>query len=490
MTQSQNFCAKNRMAGSILALTVGANLALGGTRVGRDLLLLLAGGGSRRDGGSSVLVGVGGSLVLGLLVLVLVLLLDRAAILLFLLLFAAVASGADCSRDGARSVHLLAGGEVNLGELLNVVPPLHHLLVAAGAEGVGVLTAHAEAGETLLGNGTLVARNLAALNVELVALGGHGRGWSKGALRQEERELGRGVLGLVRRSVFVEVTGRGEDVERLLVSLGEALLALEDTLVNGNDRGVLLTGVVDRLGVSERSVRVKKVVRASSEGDPLRVGLEAAHLNTEAEPSVLDLSRHPAAPLVEGLPSALNAANDTLLKVGRVLLHDDDALLEGVLFVDLALELAEDSLVGAVRVLASSDAHGGVLEQSDGTSEIRDHLGRHLALLGDAVSELASVLLHVLDVGLDFRSKLLKVLHNGALDSLGQVGVVISDHASLVADAVVNVLDAILAEELVALAERNLDDTSKLGELLGGVVLNVGDSLKVADQLLGDVLPA
>ena len=65
---------------------------------------------------------------------------------------------------------------------------------------------------------------LAALNVELV---GHGRGSrrsTKSALRQEERELGRGVTSLVRRAVLVQVTGRGEHVERLLVSLREARL--------------------------------------------------------------------------------------------------------------------------------------------------------------------------------------------------------------------------------------------------------------------------
>ena len=41
-------------------------------------------------------------------------------------------------------------------------------------------------------------------------------------------------------------------------------------------------------------------------------------------------------------------------------------------------------------------------------------------------------------------------------------------------------LHAVLAEELVASLERDLDDGSELGELLGGVVLNVGDALEVA----------
>jgi hypothetical protein len=93
-------------------------------------------------------------------------------------------------------------------------------------------------------------------------------------------------------------------------------------------------------------------------------------------------------------------------------------------------------------------------------------------------------------VRLDLGAELLKVLDDGALDGLCEVGVVVGDDAGLVADAVVDVLDAVLAEELVALSEGDLDDAAELGELLCGVVLDVGDALKVADELLGDVLPA
>ncbi len=326
--------------------------------------------------------------------------------------------------------------------------------------------------------------------MELVALGSHGGGGTESAFRQEEREFGLRVLGRVGRTVLVEVTGGSENVERFLVSLGETLLALEDTLVNGDDRGVVLAGVVDGLGVAKRCVRVEEVVGTGGESDPLGVGLERTHLDAKAEPGVLDLSRHASGPLVESLPSTLDAANDALLKVGRVLLHDDDRLLESVLLVDLALELTEDLLVSSVRVLASSDAHGGVLEQGDGTSKLGDHLGGHLTLLGDRVGKLAGVLLDILDVSLDLGAELLEVLDDGALDGLGKVGVVVSNDTGLFADAVVDVLDTVLAEELVALTEGDLDDTTELGKLLGGVVLDVGDTLEVADELLGDVLPA
>ncbi len=260
--------------------------------------------------------------------------------------------------------------------------------------------------------------------------------------------------------------------------------------MDGDDRGVVLAGVVDGLGVAERGVGVEEVVGTGGKGDPLGVGLERAHLDAEAEPGVLNLGRHAAGPLVEGLPSALDTANDALLEVGRVLLHDDDGLLESVLLVDLALELTEDLLVGSVGVLAGSDAHGGVLEEGDGAGELGDLLGGHLTLLGDRVGELAGILLHILDVSLDLGAKLLEVLDDGALDGLGEVGWWISDDTGLVADAVVDVLDTVLTEELVALTEGDLDDTTELGELLGSVVLDVGDTLEVADELLGDVLPA
>jgi hypothetical protein len=51
-------------------------------------------------------------------------------------------------------------------------------------------------------------------------------------------------------------------------------------------------------------------------------------------------------PLVKGRPGHLDGANDALLEVLRVLLHDDNGLLESVLLVDLLLELTGDERVG------------------------------------------------------------------------------------------------------------------------------------------------
>lgn len=78
-------------------------------------------------------------------------------------------------------------------------------------------------------------------------------------------------------------------------------------------------------------------------------------------------------------------------------------------------------------------AHRRVLEHRDAPREVGDHLGRKLALLGDGGGELARVLLDVADVRLELRVQLLQVLHDRALDRLGQVRVVVRDQARLLA---------------------------------------------------------
>lgn len=45
-------------------------------------------------------------------------------------------------------------------------------------------------------------------------------------------------------------------------------------------------------------------------------------------------------------------------------------------------------------------------------------------------------------------------------------------------------LETVLAEELVAGLEGNLDDGAELSELLGGVALNVGDALGAGERVV------
>jgi len=181
----------------------------------------------------------------------------------------------------------------------------------------------------------------------------------------------------------VQVTGGGEDIESFLVRLGESLLSLEETRVDRSDGGVVFAGVVNVVGASERSLGVEQVVGSSSEGDPLSVGHELRHVDTELSPSVLDRGRHSGLPFVKGGPGRLDGSDDTLLEVSRVLLHDDDGLLERVLLGNLLLELLQDGHVDGEWVLLGADRHGSVVDVSDSSVEVRDNLGRHLSLLGD-----------------------------------------------------------------------------------------------------------
>ena len=90
---------------------------------------------------------------------------------------------------------------------------------------------------------------------------------------------------------------------------------------------------------------------------------------TEEAPSILDRGRHAGLPLVKGLPGRLDGADDSFLKMGRILLHDDDRLLKGVLLIDLFMELADNGEVGNVsgedergaRKGRSRCTHGSVL---------------------------------------------------------------------------------------------------------------------------------
>lgn len=116
-------------------------------------------------------------------------------------------------------------------------------------------------------------------------------------------------------------------------------------------------------------------------------------------------------------------------------------------------------------------------------------LSRHLTLPRYAGRQLARIVLHVLDMRLDLKVQLLQVLNDRALDRLTKVGMMIGNDAGLVANVVVDVLKTVLAEELVSGSEGNLDDCAEFGEFFSRVVLDVGDTLEVGNELFGDGLP-
>jgi hypothetical protein len=373
----------------------------------------------------------------------------------------------------------MEGRTVDLAQLLAVVPPLEHLIVTPRPESV---TRVAREEPVLLPN--ITTERLLPVDVELVAPRMRGRRRSESALGEEEGEFRSGVLREVRRRVLVEESGGGEDIEGGLVRLGVTLLALEDSLVNGENGGVVLAGVVDRERVAERRVRVEEVLAPRGEGDPFGRRRDGPHQLSHRRPSLLNLRTRPRIPLVVRLPRHLNRTNDAFLEVLRVLLHDDDALLKGVLLVNLLLKLTSNERVGVPRVFLRANAHRGILEHGDGASEVGNHLRRRLTLLRDGGGELARVLLDVADVGLELSTKLLKVLDDGTFDGLGEVGVGVGDEASALAllrredvrksrekrrnkktyDAVEDVLHSSLTKELVALtlwirrSERSIRD--------------------------------
>jgi hypothetical protein len=129
-------------------------------------------------------------------------------------------------------------------------------------------------------------------------------------------------------------------------------------------------------------------------------------------------------------------------KKGGFSRHGQQTLLHGdaCAGTDLLLELPVDGQVDGERVLLGGDAHGGVGDGTDGPGQVGDSLGGHLPLLGDAGSELASIVLNILDVSLDLGSELLEVLDNRRVDGSGEGRVGLGDDAGLVTDGVEDVL--------------------------------------------------
>ncbi len=59
----------------------------------------------------------------------------------------------------------------------------------------------------------------------------------------------------------------------------------------------------------------------------------------------------------------------------------------------------------------------------------------------------------------DLKVKLLEMLNDRTLDGLSEVGMMIRNDTSFIADVVVDILQTILAEELIAGTERDLNDS-------------------------------
>lgn len=159
-----------------------------------------------------------------------------------------VSSTSNGSRNRSAPFHLLGRDEIPRDEHPQVIPPLHHLVVAPAPEGVGCLVLSRNLKGDVASGRVGGRRRPLALDMKLVALGRRRGGRrTEGAGGEEQGEDGV-LLGVrVRGSVLVEVAGGGENVVGLSVGLGEALLSLEETDVDGDDGGIILSGVVDVL---------------------------------------------------------------------------------------------------------------------------------------------------------------------------------------------------------------------------------------------------
>lgn len=69
------------------------------------------------------------------------------------------------------------------------------------------------------------------------------------------------------------------------------------------------------------------------------------------------------------------------------------------------------------------------------------------------------------------------MLDNGAVNRTAKVGVLVRDCAGLVADTIVYILNTAFAHEVVAAAERNLDDCPQLCQFSCRVGFDVCNSL-------------
>jgi len=90
-------------------------------------------------------------------------------------------------------------------------------------------------------------------------------------------------------------------------------------------------------------------------------------MNTEGTPSILNRSRHARLPLVKSLPGRLDGADDSFLKMSRILLHDDDGLLKRILFSDLLMELTDNGKIGDISIIDECDTPKGEMAASHGS---------------------------------------------------------------------------------------------------------------------------
>ena len=161
--------------------------------------------------------------------------------------------------------------------------------------------------------------------------------------------------------------GCGENKVGLAIRARESFFALNIARMHWDDRRIELAWIVDGLRIPKRCIGIEEMIGAGRKRYPLVIRGDRGHMRTERTPSILNRSRHARLPFVKSLPGRLDGADDSFLKMSRILLHDNDRLLECVLFVDLLMELTNDGKIGDISVVDECDTPKGRIAQAHGS---------------------------------------------------------------------------------------------------------------------------
>ncbi|PNY29179.1 hypothetical protein TCAP_00901 [Tolypocladium capitatum] len=317
---------------------------------------------------------------------------------------------------------------------------------------------------------------LAALEDELVGRSALGRVRTKLLLRQVERhDWG---LRLVRRLELVEMGGR-QHIPASCVALEVLALALQQTGTDLLGSNVILAGIVDLLRRPHRNRRINNLVVVGHEMYPFLVlghgdGAVAELLDDPV--GVVGLALQDAG---VGIVRLLNLANDNRLQLAAGALEVEVRLVEVVLLVNLALDLAIYGQTQQVRILPTRRGRGInlVLVQDIGERVHGLFCAVHFAI--DGVLEVAGKVLDLLDLLLEIAPETGEGEDDVLLDLLGLVGL-LDGGPVVVAQELEGIVDTGRLEEVGGRGDV-VGDVGELAKGLGSVLVVRLDLAVVGD---------
>jgi hypothetical protein len=318
----------------------------------------------------------------------------------------------------------------------------------------------------LMANGEAVAqltlRHILALDVELLAANS-----TNHAVRKIERKFWDWVLcKVVVRLELVQELGGRNDVVVCVVRAHDLALALERARDEGLRRAVVLVGELDLRdgargggGVDEDGVvALDEAVPLEVEGDALRV---ADHVAVRGFGMLL-LSSHN---LQELCHAVLHGLDDVCFKLCKRVLHTDQVLSVGVLFLDLLVQAVHDTALQDVGVICGFDVSGvGVEGRSVGAEKFNVFLGVGSRLV-DGLAALAGALGQLLALVLDLGVEAVENGEDGALELFCGLVVLVGDALVVLAESITQYWDTYLCVGPYIL-EHARDTTQRLIEVM------------------------